>query len=1502
MNKTLFSAVLLLALLPASLHAQRIQQKLGRGVVAVHRGSERSVTGGTEGDLISWRRLTQESDSTIYRVYINGSLATETRGTCYVPPSLTDGTAVRVVPVVDGKEDEATAGSFTYDSSHQPYSNSFVDIDFEGQVCSPDSYDAKYIWPADLDGDGEPDYVVAQVSRDQSVWSDKVQAYKADGTYLWTIDMGHNVWICGGQNDLVVAYDINCDGRAEVIVKSSDLTRFSDGRYVFGLSTPDTDGDGITDYTASTTRNPPFYVSVVDGLTGKELTSAELDYTQVHDGTDQYSRDNRQQYKSDNMYTEYASLTGHFAITYGDGIHPMLMMECLDRTTDGTHHNYVFGFSYDWSSGKPSNWHHSYTWSRNDKRPWPAEFHQLRVADVDGDGIDEMLEGGYGVNPVKDMVFSAGIGHGDRFRVGDLDPDRPGLEAYAIQQSALLGQLTYDAATGKHLHEWYLPSVFDVGRGECMDVDSTHRGCEVYSLVGTLCDIHGNVISNSPSYPYEGIWWDGLLDREVMNSPGGSGYGSNAMVTKYNGNRLCEMSQESDWAVHEGWGARAAFWGDIVGDWREEVLLLKNPGGRNMGFVGYTTNLPTPYYIYTLQEDPHYRLDCTTRGYYQSPNTGFYLGFGMPYPPLPPVMRTDLRWAGGGNWDDSSSSFQSFDLTGRQSFADGKSVLFDISGDTTRVISLNTTVRPSATYLMPPVGHGYHIAGEGSIGGTGEVWKSERGRMVIDANIGTTGRTVISDGELVVNGTISGPLSLRAKGTLGGNALVAGKVDFEGALNYEGCRLIPTDSIVFGQSVCFNRPVYIETHLGNGTASKVCVDGDAIVSDTLTFTIDAPSGQNEAVKGRYLLLHAAGSLHADPATLKARRLDGQPYSFEVDGHDIFLIVDSTRQAAQGVAWQGSEDGQWDYRTPNFTLDGHPTAFVQGDEVVFGDEPTQRTITVNEPVVQGGTTFRFDEGTYTLTGSGAIAGTGDLVKEGKGTLVMRLNSNTYTGRTIIRGGTLTVGNLMPGGDASSVGASAADASNLVIEGGTLRVDAQNTSTDRNIQIGDTATLDIATGTTSLNGRTLGSQGVLVKSGAGQLNLNYGGLYQARSLVMRRGVISQGAWNAGFGNVDARVEGNATWRMIANRSMSTIPSYGMRTTITADGSLTIEGAFRSQVEGAFLGTGSLAITSGGARCDVSSDFSQFDGDLTLSGSEARLMANVTDMGRLTLHLGDGTHLSHMRGGSATAVTASLTVGALADGGGTSADTQFGGSGETYTVGTNGKDASYSGKLTASTIIKKGKGTWTLTGTGSACDIRAEEGQLFINTSSDCTSGLVTVGDTLRLAGRTRQVRLRQGGVITSGVRMDGVGRAILSGDLTGGRGVLMVKARSSSGSDKFDVKGTLRLDGDTIRIVPLRADFISVGQAMTVFPGSKPAAGSTWVIDSPGYEFDDSRLATDGTLALKAVTGVRNPSAGMETRVDIYATDGRKVTSSATSDDLRRLPAGIYIVDGKKMVVE
>ena len=86
--KKIFSFFLLSATFVMPAMAQRIQQDLGRGVVAVNRNPERSITSGTDGKLVSWRRLATEAEETQYNVYQNGTLLATTKNTNLKFPTL----------------------------------------------------------------------------------------------------------------------------------------------------------------------------------------------------------------------------------------------------------------------------------------------------------------------------------------------------------------------------------------------------------------------------------------------------------------------------------------------------------------------------------------------------------------------------------------------------------------------------------------------------------------------------------------------------------------------------------------------------------------------------------------------------------------------------------------------------------------------------------------------------------------------------------------------------------------------------------------------------------------------------------------------------------------------------------------------------------------------------------------------------------------------------------------------------------------------------------------------------------------------------------------------------------------------------------------------------------------------------------------------------------------------------------------------------------------------
>lgn len=100
---------------------------------------------------------------------------------------------------------------------------------------------------ADLDGDGEYEILLRRVpSMDVNTRTSYpvIEAYKTDGTHMWTIDIGPNEI---NEVDInFLAYDMDGDGKAEVIMRSFEGT--TDGK---GNTTGDTNGDGITDYSKS---------------------------------------------------------------------------------------------------------------------------------------------------------------------------------------------------------------------------------------------------------------------------------------------------------------------------------------------------------------------------------------------------------------------------------------------------------------------------------------------------------------------------------------------------------------------------------------------------------------------------------------------------------------------------------------------------------------------------------------------------------------------------------------------------------------------------------------------------------------------------------------------------------------------------------------------------------------------------------------------------------------------------------------------------------------------------------------------------------------------------------------------------------------------------------------------------------------------------------------------------------------------------------------------------
>ncbi|MEH1124976.1 rhamnogalacturonan lyase family protein [Micromonospora sp. CPCC 206061] len=596
---------------PAS--GSRAMENLGRGVVAV-RASSSSV-------LVSWRLLGLDPDGIGFNVYrsaaggtyvkLNSSVLTG--GTNYqdTTANLAQANSYHVRPVVDGVEQAASA-AFTLSANHATEPVVRVPLRAGGAI--------KFVWVGDLDGDGEYDYVLDRQTSPQTL-----EAYRSNGQFLWSMNMGPNSTnqnnieggsstIDVGHNDGVTVYDLDSDGRAEVAVRIANGVVFGNGATYNGLS--------------GNTRQA---IAILDGMTGAPRATAAVPTDYLSDGP---------------MYARFG--VGHL-----DGTTPSLVAYMKNRIGSGS-----FNLMYTAWRFAGSSLTMQWKFLRGNQNL--PDGHNTRIIDVDGDGKDEVGEIGFLLNGNGALRYSLaphGIVHGDRWFITDIDPARPGLEGYGIQQDHPSGLLDYyyDADTGRMIwqHRTNAPGA-DAGRGMVADIDPRHAGMETWSFNGEVnYTSTPNGLYNAATnrlvepntrkqpWPHMGVWWDGDLLRELFsNEP--TPDNRDARIVKW------DPANPSDpWAVprqvtFSQYGAVTALGNsvyptliaDILGDWREEVVL---PSPEFDELVIFTTDRATSTRLYTLAHNPAYRNSMTLKGYLQSGNVDYFLGHGMSQPPRPAI-------------------------------------------------------------------------------------------------------------------------------------------------------------------------------------------------------------------------------------------------------------------------------------------------------------------------------------------------------------------------------------------------------------------------------------------------------------------------------------------------------------------------------------------------------------------------------------------------------------------------------------------------------------------------------------------------------------------------------------------------------------------------------------------------------------------------------------------------------------------------------------------------
>lgn len=601
--------LLIISGLPGQLSRVYAQSKqvenLDRGLIAIAQD---------DGYFLSWRLLGNEDYNTGFNVYRNGDLINNdpiTGATIFSDTLAGSSPEYTVRTVVEGEEQSGSKAALLIQDTEGENSGYF-DIPLNRPQQGPEggTYSPNDASVGDLNGDGQYEVIVKwnpsnAKDNSQSGITDNVylDAYTLEGAMMWRIDLGKNIR-AGAHYTQFMVFDFDGNGKSELMVKTAPGTRDGNGNYL--SKGPAASVNHSADYRndGGYVLQGPEYLTVFDGETGEELATTEYVPARgnVNDWGDGYGN------RVDRFIAGVAYLDGEKpSAVFARGYYTRMVVAAFDWRDGQLTERWVFDTN---DSGYDDSWE-------------GQGNHQLSVADADNDGKHEIIYGAVVIDDDGTGLHTTGQGHGDALHVTQMIKDDPIPKIFTPHEWDQYGVSLRNADDGSFLFN--IDQSGDIGRGAAAELDPEMPGFKFWAAGGMgLYDIEGNVVGNIPNSINHLVWWDGELSRELLNSN---------RVTKWSvvNNTGTDLLTGNGTSSINGTKSNPNLQADILGDWREEVILRTND---NAHLRVFTTTMPTEYRLYTFMHDPVYRtaIAWQNAGYNQPPHPGFYVASDMDFP------------------------------------------------------------------------------------------------------------------------------------------------------------------------------------------------------------------------------------------------------------------------------------------------------------------------------------------------------------------------------------------------------------------------------------------------------------------------------------------------------------------------------------------------------------------------------------------------------------------------------------------------------------------------------------------------------------------------------------------------------------------------------------------------------------------------------------------------------------------------------------------------------